>query len=177
MAEIKEPPVAILETIEDVRAIMHQDPNRLMGFTGLDTFKIKSLWLISIINEILASGQRDFAYNADVKKLAEQHLGLPSKNDAEYSREGDALSRLIYNAQCYRRSDALLAEGYQPFTDEFLLRAFRLKQFIQFSGIRQIYKVRLIGGKLYAQEPRKRKYAMAVMEQPARLVDSLEVAP
>lgn len=168
MSTFKEAPVLTLATIEDVRAVVDQPRNNLCGFSGSDIYRIKSTWLIGIIDEIEASGR--YPYNIDVRILAEQRLGLPPKTDAEYATEGTGISTLIYNAQCYRRSDNLRAAGYEPFTPEVVQRAFETKKRIETLG-GKLLKVREIAGKLYAMEPRKRNRHFAPEGQPVKIVE------
>jgi hypothetical protein len=172
MSTFKPSPVLVLETQEQVReAIATQQRDTLFGFRGMDIYRIKSLWLIDLIRDIISANGRDFAYNADVKKLAEQRLGFPPKPEAEYSREGDVLSLLIYNAQCYRQSDELYAAGYVPFTEAMLAEAHQAQKAIVTLGGKTL-KPRVLNGKLYAMEPRKRRYAVAAMGQPARFAEA-----
>lgn len=183
MSEFENPPIRILETMEDVRAAIAEAPDRghICGLKGLDAYRIKSVWLVSLIDEIVAGGK--YPYNADVKKLAEQRLGFPPKTYAQYSQEGDALSTLVYNAQKFRRSDNFERQGYEPFTEEVLERAHRTGQAIEFyaSGIMgdSIHRlnVRQIGERLYAMKPKKRKMYVPPQGQPVRLVEPKEVTP
>lgn len=175
----KDEPVKVLDSMEDVRQALSEPHNKLFGFSGLECYRIKSLWLISVIDEIAASGQ--YPYNATVKKLAEEKLGLPPKTEVEYSREGDTLSLLIYNAQGYRHSDRLKTDGYHPFTRELLLKAFETGQQIEIfsdgimgSSVRTLTPKQFNGG-TYAMLPRSRtKYIMPI-GQPARIKPRQEV--
>jgi hypothetical protein len=177
MAEFMNEPVVTLLTQEDVREAMLHQRKECCGYKGSDIYRIKSAWLISLIEEIVATGQ--FPYNADIKKLAEQRLGLPAKPEAEYSQEGDVLSLLIYNAQNYRRSDKLIADGYQPFTPELLQRAHEEGRTLELfsTGLMgsSVFKlnVRKIGNELYAMRPKKRKEYIPPRGQPVRLVGPL----
>lgn len=174
MAEFKNAPVATLATMDEVREAMTMPRKSCCGFTGLDIYRIKSTWLVGLIDEIAASGE--FPYNATVKKLAEERLGLPPKSDAEYAHEGDVLSLLIYNAQCYRSSDRLVAHGYEPFTADVLKRAYAEKKGLEMysSGLMGSSVIRLnvrkIGDELYAMRPKKRRMYVGVQGQPVRLV-------
>ncbi len=167
-------PVRVLESMEDVRAHLTDRKGHCCGLSGLDQYRIKSVWLVSLIDEIVAAGK--YPYNADIKKLAEQRLGLPARPDAEYSVENDSLSTLIYNAQKFRRSDALRAEGYTPFTRDVLTTAFSEGKSIEVfseglmgSSVRRL-NVKKIGEDLYAMVPKKRKYHVAPAGQPVRVV-------
>ena len=111
---VNKPPRLVLETMEDVRSAMQGDRKSL----GPDPYDIKSVWVISLIDEIAAEGK--YPYNATIKKLAEQRLGLPPKSEAEYAKEGDVLSLMVYNAQKYRRHDKIVAAGFIPFTEALL---------------------------------------------------------
>ncbi len=142
----KEEPTCVLETMEDVRRVLNDEEFwwihslRVSGSGG--RWRVKSLWLIDLINELAAKlpPPKDptpvetapgiltttielcpgVVYNADVKKLARERLGLTALDDKGNATEGDHLSTLIYNAQGYRRHDKLVAAGFVPLTREFL---------------------------------------------------------
>ena len=156
-------PSRILNTMEDVREAM-QHPREDLG-TNLLQYNVKSQWLIGLIDELSVSG---FVYNAQVKKLAEERLGLPARDDTYYSQEGDVLSLLIYNAQKYRNSDRLKAQGFVPFTTDVMQDAFQSKKKIQLGS--KLLTVKKFGDKLYAMEPRRRKYGILPQGQPVALV-------
>ncbi len=167
-------PLLSLETIEDVRAILAAPEVPEALWHGLNRYRIKSKWLIDLINEYVATGQ--YPYNTSIKRLAEQRLGFPPKSEAEYAREGDRLSTLIYNAQCYRHSDIRRAAGFAPFTQEMIEAAYAAKAEIEMEAESLLggpsiirLKVREINGKRYAMQPRKRKYAVSAYGQPARI--------
>jgi hypothetical protein len=143
---------------------MEQPRKGAFGLSGLQQFSVKSIWLITLIDEIEESGR--YPYNAVVKRLAEQRMGLPPKTDTEYAREGDVLSLLIYNAQCYRRSDKMKADGLFPFTEEVKRQAFEQKRTI-LCGSKKL-KVREISGVLYAMQPRMRRQYTPAMGQPVK---------
>ena len=112
-------------------------------------YKVKSDWLIALVDEIIRGKGKGFAYNVDVRILAEERLGgFPKRTQAEYSQEGTPLSTLIYNAQCFRRSDDLLTQGYVPVSQEMVDQAFAAGGKIQTPG--QLYNVRKVNGKCYA---------------------------
>jgi len=172
MAEFKDDPVLVLDTMEQVREAMTHNRNGLCGFKGGDIYRVKSLWLISLIEEIAA---KEYPYNATVKRLAEQRLEMPPKTWAEYSRENDSLSLLIYNAQCYRRSDKLRADGFEPFTNGVIKQAYQLGKKLEVlsqgligSSILTL-NVREIEGTLYAMKPRARNKHVAPYGQPVRM--------
>jgi hypothetical protein len=149
-----------------------------------NSWTVKSVWLMGLIDEIIATTGRDFAYNAEVKKLARERLGLPALSDADNAKEGDALSRLIYNAQNYHHSDKLQAQGFVPFTPELLERVreggqiqphvtelFKIVVNGQESKTEStVYNVRTVNGKLYAMKPRKRNSALAPNGQPVKVI-------
>lgn len=169
MGYFMESPLQVLPDMEDVRKfIALPRPN------GCDSFRIKSVWIVGLIDEISARGE--YPYNATVKRLAMDRLGMPRVSDAEYAREGDALSLLVYNAQCFRRSDMLRADGFKPFTDELLTEAgaggrIELLGSNMLGGqARSILKVRDLGGKLYAMPPKARNRYLSPSGQPGRVV-------
>jgi hypothetical protein len=172
MSEFQPEPLITLLTMEDVHKALSKSKDAPFGLRGLDRYKIKSRWLIELIDEIVSTGS--YPYNATVKRLAESRLGFPPKRDSEHSNENDTLSLLIYNAQSYRRSDRLRTQGFEPFTEEVLERAFSLGRLLELeSDVRQEvppFKVRRIGGKLYAMRPKKRKYYLRPEGQPIRLI-------
>lgn len=182
MSEFKNEPKMVLEDMEAVRKAIAEDYRTKMPEIK---FEIKSLWIIELINEIIASrpprqpapagmiiinigGDEPVAYNAEIKALAEQRLGFPKKSDAEYAREGDALSALIYAAQGYRRSDKLKADGYVPCTQELIDRLGVGKKLETPGGT--VYAIRKVGDKLYAMKPRIRKSALATSGNPVKVV-------
>ena len=166
MSQFKEAPVLVLETLEDVRTFIQKPRNELKHLVS-DQFRIKSLWLIALIDEIVAIGK--YPYNADVALLADERLGNPVKPYTEYSRDGTTLSLLVYNAQCYRRSDQLYADGYVPFTESVLKTAYEQGKGIHLRSESVPLRVRNKSGKLYAMKPSMRKFHIAPQGQPVRL--------
>ncbi len=168
-------PSKMLATMEDVRAAI-QDPALKTRSAGLDAYSIKSDWLISLIDEIVAQSKDRFAYNAQVKRLAAERLGLPGCTEEYYHSEGDALSLLVYNAQNYRRSDELRKQGFEPMTPALIERAFAGSQKIEvlndnvFGSSALQLTVKKVGEKLYAMPPRKRKQYIQPIGQPAKLI-------
>lgn len=139
-----------------------------MNLTHPGSWLVRSQYLIDLIYEI---SRRQFPYNSDVQREAEKRLGIPQQDD-----NGSPLSRLVYNAQGFRRSDELRAEGFEPLTADLLRRAFDAKSQIELQGenalgltVRNLLNVREIRGNLYAMKPRAKKYAVSVQGQPARV--------
>ena len=168
MSEFKPDPVLTLETMEDVRKWLDNP----VGWSGIidgimDKWRIKSLWIISLIDEIESSGH--YPYNAEVKWLAEERLGLPSGRPARDVREGTSLSLLVYNAQCYRRSDNLKAMGFLPGDEHMLQLAYQTDCKIETCN-RMLLTVKKINDTLYAMPPRKRKWAVNITGVPVRIV-------
>ena len=95
MPEFMPEPCLTLETKEDVIAALADTSWKDQPYPY--EYRVKSVWLISLIEEIIATTGRYFAYNSEVKRLAEQRLGYPAQNDAYYSKENNPLSTLIYN--------------------------------------------------------------------------------
>jgi hypothetical protein len=170
MAEFMPEPSLVLETADDLRAALAD--TAWMHREYPYSWRVKSVWLIGLIDEIVAADrERDFAYNLDVQRQAEARLGIPPMDEND-----SPLSRLVYNAQQYRRSDRLRAEGFEPFTDDLVARAWRSTRAIELQGenmlggtVRARLAVRQIAGKLYAMPPKARKRYFRPSGQPARL--------
>ncbi len=175
------PPIISLPTMSEVMAALVDTGWWTNGNTR---YRVRSQWLIGLIEEVMAREKREFAYNAEVKALASERLGT-TLTHKQAAMEGDALSALVYNAQGYRRSELLVAEGFVPLTDQLLEEvgeggqiAARVENLftIVINGEKagkpepEVYIVRRVGGKLYAMKPRKRKYALGVHGQPVRVV-------
>lgn len=146
MIGFKKDPVLTLETIEDVRGALANPV-----WETRDRFEVKSVWMIGIIDEIVASGK--YPYNNDVQRLAEKRLGIPPQPES-----GSPLSLLVYNAQCYRDSDRKRAAGFVVVTEAMIQSAFDTGSKIECEG-GTLLTVRQVNGKLYAFKPRKRVWA------------------
>ncbi len=132
------------------------------------SWQVRSDSIIGIIDEIEAEGK--YPYNTDVQRRVETRLGIPRQDD-----NGSPLSRLVYNAQGFRRSDRRIHAGFEPCTQDVIDRAGEGGQ-IQLEGETLLggtgyatYNVRNIQGKLYAMLPKKRKYALAIQGQPVKI--------
>lgn len=154
---------------------------------GVDTFSIRSTYIVEAIKDVMKRENRDMAYNTEVVALVRERLvleGLPKETVAD---EGSMLSRLVYNAQCYRRSEENVAEGYEPFTEELVQRAFEQGKKIDVKsdlGIAIIVNgepyvapksyltVRKIADKLYSFRPRMRNKYVIPDGRPAKLVSA-----
>jgi hypothetical protein len=160
-------PMLILETRDEVAAAIDANLGTVWKREPYPfAYRIKSHWLIEVIREIVAEGK--YPYNSTVKKRAEEQLGLPPRSEAEYSTEGDTLSLLIYNAQCYRDSDDLIAAGFEYGSEDLLQIAHESGRRIETrSGT--LLTVREVDGKLYAFKPRARKLAVDITGVPVRL--------
>lgn len=159
MSSFREPAMLTLETLEDTRNAL-ENPDCWWKDSG-GRYRVKSLWLMAIIDEYAATGK--YPYNADVQRIAEERLGYPHGPDA-----GTPMSALIYNAQCYRHDRNLRAAGFVPANSEVLAEAFARKVQLETPG-GTLYNVRKVDGKLYAMQPRKRKWVMSLQGQPVRL--------
>ncbi len=166
-------PSLTLETREDVIMALADETTWTRPYPF--DWRIKSKWIIGLIDEIVSTGK--YPYNADVKKLASQRLGYPAMSDAEYATEGDHLSRLVYNAQGYRRSDQLIAGGYAPFTREMLAEAHAAGAKVEIVAETVIggcatvtLTPKEIDGAVYAMLPKKRKRYIPTSGQPAKIV-------
>ena len=83
MSQFEPEPLITLLTMEEVHKALSESKDAPFGLVGLDRYKIKSLWLIELIDEIVSTGS--YPYNATVKRLAESRLGFPPKRDAAQS--------------------------------------------------------------------------------------------
>ena len=163
-------PSLTLDTIEDVRAAL-ANPDEWYEMPFPRSWRVKSQWLIGLIDEYAATGK--FPYNAEVQRLAEARLGIPRQDD-----NGSALSRLVYNAQRFRRSDQLRADGYAPLTQAMIEEVFARRAHIELMAesvlgnpAPTLLNVREIDGGRYAMLPRKRKWAVKPDGQPAKIVE------
>ena len=163
MSEFMGDPALTLETMEDVRQWL---VNPISYNDTRVKWLIKSPWIIGLIGEIEASGK--YPYNAEVKWMVEERLGLPCGRATNDTREGTPISTLVYNAQNYRRSDAMLAAGFVPGSDDMLVAAFESNRKIETAG-GNVLTVKEIDGKLYALKPYKRKWAVQIIGVPCRL--------
>ena len=115
-----------------------------------------------------------FQYNREFMRWFEKEHGLP-----EHAESGSALSILVYNAQAYRRSDALFEEGFAPLTQTMIDEAARKAAAIELRGenmlggnARRVYRVRAVGGQFRAMLPRSRKRCLSPNGAPARIVST-----
>ena len=183
MSYFRPAPKLNLETTQELLDLLHSGkyPD---GFTTADTFDIRSTYIVEAIKDVMKRENRDMAYNTEVAALVRERLGLETLPDEISADEGSMLSRLVYNAQCYRRSEEYVAEGYEPFTEELVEKAFALgkkidvrsESFITIivNGVKQaeqksLLTVRKIEGKLYSFRPKKRNQYVVADGRPARL--------
>jgi hypothetical protein len=138
------------------------------------SWRVRSEWLVNLIREIEESGQ--YPYNATVAQLAISRLGLPEMSYAELSKEGTTLSRLVYNAQGFRRSDDLVNAGYSQL-DQAMVESAGDGGRIEIAGenllggpCSNVFNVRRVNGELYLMKPNARKYRLMITGQPAKIV-------
>lgn len=163
----KADPVLVLQGIEGVRAAL-AEPDPWFKLVG-DRYRVKSDWLIDLIDEIAATR---YPYNAVIRALARERLGLPALSEAENAREGTPLSALVYNAQNYRHSDQLRAQGYEPLTQELAERAYAEGKVV-IGQNETVLSPREVSGKVYLFKPRKRVNAVFIGNcEPVRLADA-----
>jgi hypothetical protein len=160
MSEFKRPPVMVLTGVDDLKAAL---TNPSWFSDKRSAFEVKSVWLIALIDEIVASGQ--FPYNQVVQLEAEKRLGIDAQPE-----NGSPMSYLVYNAQCYRRSDALIAAGFVPGSEAHINQAHAEGLQIECKGGQRL-KTREVHGRIYAFQPRKRVMASNIVGYPVRLVD------
>jgi hypothetical protein len=208
----KEPPTTILTTQEETKAYAtnpnwlkptqrilapHQEANlkalRIANnFTTDTSWTVKSLWLISLIDELAGDQPDKVVYNAEIKAEAHKRLGLGTLTDKDAATEGDALSRLVYNAQCYRHSDRLQEQGYVPLTQALIdatgeggtitphtAKLFTIVVNGKDDGDPQpaSYTIKSKNGKLYAMLPKSRTKALAVHGQPVKATPKPQTRP
>jgi len=140
-----------------------------LGLDDRDDIYTASDIVVDEIDKIVATGK--FPYNSYVARMVALRIGIPEQ------REGSNLYGVVYASQGYRRHMRLVAEGFEPFTDELLRRAYTAKANIEVAldglmgeSILRL-NVRMIGDKLFAMQPGKRKYHVPPQGQPARLVE------
>lgn len=166
MSSFMPPPSLTLTTQADLEAHLANSARWMHAGNREDKWNVKSLWLIAIIDEIVAAGQ--YPYNAEVRRIAEQRLGYPKVSKAELAREGTPLSTMIYNAQQYQESDFLTAQGFRPLTQE-LIDEIGEGGKLTGSGGKEL-RIRFVSGKLYAMEPGKRRYAISPQGNPVKVI-------
>jgi hypothetical protein len=135
----------------------------------LNKFRIKSTWLCSLLNE--REQIAGFQYNAQFQAWFEQQFQIGSI----ITEKNSMLSLLIYNAQCYRRHDALIDAGWTPGETAILERAFKHGRKLEYLGENIIggsaittLTVREVHRQLYAFPPRNRN-PISIIGQPVRL--------
>lgn len=202
----KEQPTHVLDTIDDVRDALANtdwiketptpitaDQEKNLQAAGIKArpttshrFTTKSLWLISLIDELAGPTNPDrTVYNSEIKAEAHKRLFGTTLTHADAAKEGDALSALVYNAQCYRHSDRLTQQGYVPLTQELIDRTgeggfiepHQPKLFtIVVNGndatdtTPDRYPIKNINGKLYAVKPKHRNKVLAAHGQPVKAI-------
>lgn len=111
MSELKDSPLQVLDRLQTLQLVASGSlPN------GLDKYRIKSTWLCDELNRKEAA--EGFQYNAQFQRYIEEAEGI-----GPFGENGTTLSVLIYNAQGYRRSDSLKAEGFSYLTADLIDKA------------------------------------------------------
>ena len=177
------PPQLNLETAQELIEFLKQGEYP----KGIDSFGIRSAYIVEAIYDVMKRENRDMAYNTEVTALVRERLSLDSLPKRISGDEGSMLSRLVYNAQCYRHSEENVAEGYEPFTEELVARAFEQGKKIDVKSTSSIkivvngslcipektyLTVREIDNRLYAFRPRKRTQYVVPDGRPARLLSA-----
>lgn len=121
---------------------------------------VRSDFLVALIDEFKREGK--YPYNSEVQRVAESRLGIPQMPDNQ-----STLSLLVYNAQKFRRSDRLRAQGLAPLTQEMIDRAGEGGKVLIGETV---FNVRHVGGKLHLMKPRARNRGVFVNDQPAKIV-------
>jgi hypothetical protein len=131
---------------------------------------VKSAWLCDELNHYEAT--IGYPYNARVQHWIEKKEGWEP-----FEENGSPLSRLIYNAQRFRKSDRLRTDGWVPGSQAVLADAHAIASRIQVlcdsviggSSITECW-VKLIGDRYYAMPPNHRTRGLEVSGQPIRLL-------
>jgi len=135
---------------------------------SLAKYRVKSTWLCTLLNE--REKVDGYQYNAKFQAWFERQFSL-----GPYHENNSVLSILIYNAQRYRRHDAMIEDGWTPCTPESLQQAFKQGRKLEWLGENIIggstigtLNIREVNGQLYAFPPRKRN-PVEVTGRPVRI--------
>ena len=135
----------------------------------MNKWQIKSMWLCDELN---AQEKNGYVYNAEAQRKIEAQEGI-----GPFNENGSILSILIYNAQSYRRSDKLIAQGYAPLSVKLIEEAIRAKQKIEVVGeniiggtAKTVCRPVIRAGKAFALLARARNRGFLPDGRPARLV-------
>ena len=165
MSDFQPTPVLVLDQ-EQTLALIDLPESSLPD--DLNKFRIKSTWLCSLLNE--RERVAGFQYNAQFQAWFEQQFQIGS-----ITEKNSMLSLLIYNAQCYRRDDALIEAGWTPGEPAILEKAFQRGRKLEYLSEKIIggsaittLTVREVQRQLYAFPPRKRN-PVSIIYQPVRL--------
>jgi hypothetical protein len=165
MSDFQPTPVLILDQ-EQTLVLLGQPESSLPD--NLDKFRIKSTWLCALLNE--RERVAGFQYNAQFEQWFEQQFQVGS-----ITEKNSMLSLLVYNAQCYRRHDALIEAGWTPGEPAMLEKAFKRGRKLEYlaetiiggSAVTTL-TVREVHRQLYAFRPRKRN-PISIIGQPVRI--------
>lgn len=123
---------------------------------SLAKYRVKSTWLCTLLNE--RAKVDGYQYNSKFQAWFERQFQL-----GPFNENNSVLSILIYNAQRYRRHDAMIEDGWTPCTPESLQQAFEQGRKLECLGENIIggstigtLNIREVNGQLYAFPPRKR---------------------
>jgi hypothetical protein len=163
MSEFLPDPAKVLP---DKESLLHAIQHPEEWFHTEEKWQTRSDFLITLIDRIEASGH--YPYNADVRVLAHEELGLEPISYKDAHNEGNPLSWLIYKAQGYRRSDKLRADGYEPLTAELLERAAKMKAKVQIGTY--LCTPKKVGDRWFAFKPRARTNAFLPNGAPVKIV-------
>jgi hypothetical protein len=165
MSDFQPTPVLTLDQ-EQTLVLLGQPESSLPD--DLNKFRIKSTWLCSLLNE--RERVAGFQYNAQFEQWFEQQFQVGS-----ITEKNSMLSLLVYNAQCYRRHDALIEAGWTPGERAILERAYKRGRKLEYlsetiiggSAVTTL-TVREVHRQLYAFPPRKRN-PISIIGQPVRI--------
>ncbi len=167
MSYFEPPPKLVLATKAETLAYLAS--HTVGDLTFPDMYRVKSQWLCDELDAYQA--QIGFPYNSLFQEWLEKREGL-----APADQSGSVRSLLIYNAQQFRRSDALRRAGWSPLAQELIDQAGLRRAPIEVMAetviggdVVEQLTVRNVGGKLFAFRADRRKYAVCPEGQPARL--------
>lgn len=164
--KFKPAPFLTLDTIEETLAYLANPPK----LDGMQMWAVCSIPLCDFMDEMEKDG---YVYNTQAQRAFEKAHGLEEKPE-----NGSEMSRLVYNAQAYRRARKMELEGWEPCTREMLSEALRLKKRVQVRGegmlgneVQESFAVRIWNGNgLPCAFRDKKRNPFGVVGMPCKLV-------
>ena len=155
---IEDSPVIFLKGKEELLDFLNNNSNPDIWEQKKEIhFKIESDFIIDCIDEVKNNNQ--YPYNAIVYDLVNKKLNL-GYDDGRSDTLNQCLNTLVYNAQCYKRSNELKQVGFQFLTQKMIDQAYNENKRIE-TNTGLICKVQEIDGENYAKVPKKHMKALA----------------